>query len=426
MAELHSDTMSPMAYLKMFFRRKELIIIPALLGLALGICTGILLPKKYISSTVILVEEGKTDNPLFSDLAVSSTVQQRLNTIKESMLGWMSLVELVKRLNLDRDVDTRREFEALILGIRKDIKIRLRSNNILELAYIGLDPMQTQAVVQNITDIFIERNKKIQTQETTDAISFIEQQLKVYKGKIKSAEIAQLQDKLDELLVDSTAKHPLVRQIKEKIDVKKAELEAENLQYTHPDKLASETSNPLIASIKAALDKMDAPAVAEKTKVAGGQDDIYKLMLLNSVAARDVEVNEQVYNMLLKRLETAKITQSLQLSKEGTKYTILDPPRVPLQPFQPNRVLIAVIGCIIGLALGIGLVFLLEFLDKSFIDVEEAKEYLGGPLLGAISKIETEMTVRMEREKQVWMYALTILGGIVLVVVTIAVENFLK
>ncbi len=425
MAELNTDTMSFMAYLKMFFRRKELVIIPMLLGLSLGVCVGILLPKKYLSSTVILVEEGKTDNPLFSDLAVSSTVQQRMNTIKESMLGWTSLVELVKRLHLDKNVKTRQQFEDLILGIRKDIMIRLRANNILELSYIGLDPVQTQAVVQNITDIFIERNKKIQTQETQDAITFIEQQLKIYKGKIKSAEIAELQDQLDELLIDSTERHPLVRQLQEKMDIQKAELEAENLQYTQPDKLEKETSNPLISSIKAALDKMEGTAGAPKSGTAEN-DELYKIMLLNTVAARDVRVNEQIYNMLLQRLETAKITQSLQLSKEGTKYTILDPPRVPLQPFQPNRVLVAVIGVVLGVALGIGLVFLLEFLDKSFIDVEEAKDFLGVPLLGAISKIETEVTVRMEREKQVWMYAVTVLGSAILVIVTIAVENFLK
>ncbi|HQO59079.1 MAG TPA: GNVR domain-containing protein [Candidatus Omnitrophota bacterium] len=426
MAELNTDTMSFMAYLKMFFRRKELVIIPMLLGLSLGVCAGILLPKKFLSSTVILVEEGKTDNPLFSDLAVSSTVQQRMNTIKESMLGWTSLVELVKRLHLDKNVKTRQQFEALILGIRKDIIIRLRANNILELAYVGLDPVQTQAVVQNITDIFIERNKKIQTQETQDAITFIEQQLKIYKGKIKSAEIAELQDQLDELLIDSTERHPLVRQLQEKMDIQKAELEAENLQYTKPDKLEKETSNPLISSIKAALDKMEGTAGAPTKNGTAENDELYKIMLLNTVAARDVRVNEQIYNMLLQRMETAKITQSLQLSKEGTKYTILDPPRVPLQPFQPNRVLVAVIGAILGAALGIGLVFLLEFLDKSFIDVEEAKDFLGAPLLGAISKIETEVTVRMEREKQMWMYAVTVLGSVILVIVTIAVENFLK
>ena len=341
------------------------------------------------------------------------------------MLGWNSLVELVKRLHLDKDVKNTQQFENLILGIRKAIAIRLRGHNVLDLAYAGKDPVQTQAVVQNITDIFIERNKLIQTQETSDAISFIEEQLRLYKGKIKSAEIAELQDKLDDLLLDSTERHPLVRQIADKIKTKKSELEAENLPYTKPDKIETESTNSLIDSIRTALDTVNGKKAGAATE-AGPEDDFYKLMLLNTVAARDVKVNEQIYNSLLQRLETAKITQSLQLSKEGTRYTILDPPRIPLSPFKPNKVVVALGGLLVGLAFGAALVFGLEFLDKSFIDVEEAKEFLGVPLLGAISRIETEQSVRIEKEKKIWMYALSILGGVVLIVVTLAIENFLK
>jgi len=149
-------------------------------------------------------------------------------------------------------------------------------------------------------------------------------------------------------------------------------------------------------------------------------------MLLISVAARDVQVNEQIYNMLLQRLETAKITQTLQKSKEGTKYTVLDPPRVPLEPFRPNKLVVAMLGLFGGLAFGVGLVFAGEFLDKSFIDVEEAKEHLGVPLLGAISRINTVDSVRFEREKHIWAYSLAVLGGVALVAITLSVQNFIK
>ena len=111
----------------------------------LGVCTGILLPKEYRSSTVILVQEGKSDNPLFDKLAVSTTVEQRLAGIRESLLGWTSLSEL--------------EFEQLIENIRKSIKIQLRGGNVLQLDYVGKDPEKTQAVLKNITDIFISRNQ---------------------------------------------------------------------------------------------------------------------------------------------------------------------------------------------------------------------------------------------------------------------------
>ncbi len=40
---------------------------------------------------------------------------------------------------------------------------------------------------------------------------------------------------------------------------------------------------------------------------------------IDTVMARDVNVNEAIYNNLLQRLETAKITQRLQSSKEGTQ-----------------------------------------------------------------------------------------------------------
>ena len=185
---------SPLSYLKIFFRRKQLIIIPILLGVSLGVCAGILLPKQFMSSTIILVQEGKSDNPLFDKLAVSSTVHQRMIGLKESILGWNSLVELAKRLGFDKNIKSKKEFEALILGLRNSVRIRMRSHNIIDLSYVGDDPKKTQAVVQNITDIFINRNVAIQNQETADAIRFIEEQLKVYKGKIKSAEIARLQE----------------------------------------------------------------------------------------------------------------------------------------------------------------------------------------------------------------------------------------
>lgn len=426
MKEFESSSVSLLSYLKIFFRRKELLIIPAFIGLVLGICAGITLPKKYRSETVILVQEAKSDNPLFSKLAVSTTVSQRLAGLKESILGWNSLVELVKRLNMDREIKNKMEFENLILGLRNAIMIRLRGQNIINLAYEGDNPEKTQAVVKTITDIFIDRNIQIQNNETANAISFIEQQLKVYKGKIKSAEIAQLQEQLDSLLIDSTENHPLVRKFREQIDARKNELRAENLEYTEDINLAQDSTNPMIMEIKKALDELETTAQADAATAKAQKEQLQLNLDLQKVMARDVSVNQGIYNMLLERLETAKITQRLQSSKEGTQYTVLDPPRIPLKPFKPNRFLVSVIGLFLGTLCGVGLVIGAEFLDKSFIDVEDAKNFLGVPLLGAISKINTEESVRQEREGQRWLYATTAAAGVIVVIVTMAVANFLK
>jgi len=422
MSEMSSDNFSLMTYLKMFFRHRQMVIVTAMLGLAFGISAAMLMPKTYRSSTVILVEEGKTDNPLFDKLAVSTTVQERLVNIRESMLGWYSLVELIRRLGLDKNISNAQQLEALVMRIRNTITINLRGTNVLFLSYVDKDPIITQAVVQNITDIFIDRNKEIQNQETSDAITFIEEQLKVYKGKIKSAEIAELQDTLDDLLVDSTEKHPMVRQLRERIERQKEELRKENLEFTEADRIKTENNQPIVESIQKALNKIGADTTNDK-------DGIYKLMLidkLGDVVARDAKVNEQIYNVLLERLETAKITKRLQDSKEGTRYTIVDPPRVPTAPFKPNRVLVSLIGLAAGLGLGIGLVFAKEFFDKSFIDVQDAKEFLGVPLLGAISKITTVEEIARARTKERWIYSAVLLVCFVIVLVAVTVGNVMK
>ncbi len=431
MMESTQTPLTPMNFLKIFFRRKDLFLVPLYAGLILGVCMGIILPKKYLSSTILLIEEGKSDNPLFDKLAVSSTIMQRMAGIRESMLGWNSLVTLVRRLNMDQDIKTPQELEAAILGIRKDIIIKLKGQNIIELSYIGDTPEKTQAVVRNVAEIFIERNVDVQNKETSDAITFIEEQLKLYQGKIKSAEIAKLQDALDALLVDSTDEHPRVKQLREQIAAKKEELKKENLEYTKSSHLATQSTNRIIDEIKTALDKIEGggSVKASQTKAEGTEKDLYKVMLidrLDGVMARDVDVNTQIYNTLLQRLETAKITQRLQSSKEGTRYTVLDPPRIPLSPIKPNKILVALMGLFAGGLIGFGLVVAAEFLDKSFIDVEEAKNFLGMPLLGAISKINTQHSIQMERERLGWFYSLVVIAGGITVILTTAIMNFIR
>ncbi len=253
----------------------------------------------------------------------------------------------------------------------------------------------------------------------------------MYRGKIKSSEIAELKDKLNVLLVDSTDMHPLVRQLREQINSKMAELKKENLDYTEEARLSAESTNPMIDQIKKTLDTIADKAVASPTapNPEASEQDLYKVMLidkLDTVMARDVGVNNAIYNSLLQRLETAKITQRLQSSKEGTKYVIVDPPRVPLMPTKPNGAMVVFMGLFLGTAAGAGLIFVYEFLDKSFLDVQEASTYLGVPLLGAISKIHTEESIYDFREKNKWILFCMTSIGILLVAFTVMFKAFFR
>ena len=78
------------------------------------------------------------------------------------------------------------------------------------------------------------------------------------------------------------------------------------------------------------------------------------------------------------------------------------------------------------LMVGGGLVFMAEFLDKSFLDIQEAKEFFGAPLLGAISKITTAEIVTEQHQQQTWFLFWMGSAGVLLIAFTVMVAAFIK
>ncbi|MCG8432260.1 MAG: Wzz/FepE/Etk N-terminal domain-containing protein, partial [Candidatus Omnitrophica bacterium] len=369
---------NPLDYLKMFFRRKWMFLGPAFFGLIGGIILALVLPPVYESSTTIKVEEEKIINPLIQELAVSTTAAQRMQSIKEVILSWNSLVGLTEELNLAEKVETQLGFERFIADLREQIVVEMPQYDIIRISYSNRDPQKAQEVAQKLTDILIATNLKSQTRETDVAIRFIKEQLGIYKRKIKESEIAQLEQQLKDLLVDSTERHPMVIELRQKLEIARSELDSDEFKVEGIDQPLPDNARTIL---KTELDRiLSQDGGAFTSQVVGMDADadpnaaIYRLLLMDKIdaaRARDMGINEEIYRMLLGRLETAKITQRLEASKEGTRYNILEPPRVPLEPTQPQKPRVIILGLVLGACVGAGLVFGREFMDNSFLDIED-------------------------------------------------------
>jgi len=77
---------------------------------------------------------------------------------------------------------------------------------------------------------------------------------------------------------------------------------------------------------------------------------------------REVELQAGVYAELTKQLETAKIEEK----KDKPIFEVLQPAELPLGPSEPNRKLLIAIGIVLGIALGIFVVFLKEWIKTFF------------------------------------------------------------
>jgi uncharacterized membrane-anchored protein YhcB (DUF1043 family) len=104
---------------------------------------------------------------------------------------------------------------------------------------------------------------------------------------------------------------------------------------------------------------------------------------------RDYENIQKTYSSLLARKLEADIAVNMEKKQKGEQFRIIDSARRPTKPISPDmRVLF--LGCIMaGLALGGGLIFLLEFLDNSVRKPDAFQNRLGIPVLMVMPALET-------------------------------------
>ena len=210
--------------------------------------------------------------------------------------------------------------------------------------------------------------------------------------------IQELQTRIDELLLNFTDKHPDVLGMRKLI----AEFEAKRSARLAVLKKSPVAAAPSTAPTDSYLAQLQGQAITAEAQVAALQaraathaarvaDLEKKVGTVPEVEAefarlnRDYEVNKKQYDELLQRREQAALSQDAEQSQEDVKVKIIDPPRLPLLPIGPNRLLLASVVLVLGLGFGGGLTVLLSQLSPRLIDVPDLREVTGLPVLGAVS-----------------------------------------
>lgn len=176
----------------------------------------------------------------------------------------------------------------------------------------------------------------------------------------------------------STSTEKLVNPLFEELRKQKSEAEV-NLK----------TQNRRLKSLERLLEQE-----YERTeRVASNQAELTEL-------TRDYEVTREVYEEMLSRKESARLSMTLDLEGQGVAYKIQEPPVYPLQPSGIRFIHIAVLGPILALLFPLGLLVAYIILDPRIRSAASMREVLpdGVEILGVIPHYNTPFAARVVKK----------------------------
>jgi protein tyrosine kinase modulator len=212
-------------------------------------------------------------------------------------------------------------------------------------------------------------------------------------------QLTTLQEQLSALQSRYTPEHPDVIKTKSQIEqLKKRITEAPKLSQTTTSAAAGEIEPVAIQQLRAKL-KQDDLSVADLTKrqvqiqaqigVISGRlqlspavEQQFKELMRGYQSASDS------YNDLLKRHAQATMAKDFTHEQQGEQFSMEDPPSLPMTPSFPKKLTFAGGGLAGGLALGLGVLYLLAALDSSMHTERDVEACLKLPVLAMVPSID--------------------------------------
>jgi capsular exopolysaccharide synthesis family protein len=387
--------------------------------------------------------------------------QDYLQTQYKNLQSRTLVESVIKRLGLDKDPRYAKELD-LVRAVSQDLSIvPIRMSRLVDVKVEHPDPKKAAAIANTLVERFIDNNLDQKMARVRDAVLFLKTEVKTAETEVEQAEAALQQYREQTGSVSLEDSQNISRQalLAAQADLDRARTEAsraqreieeaerllhndtsiENLpdvvndvavkqlrvelagaetalaellkiyKNRHPKVIAKreriaqlqtaieEAAHQIFAAMKtrAKLAKATEEQMQAKLKQREkDQMDLMKLRIKYDELLRKARQSEELYTMVLAK---AKGTELLGKDKTNNM-RVVDAAAVPVKFVKPRIVLTLFLGVFGGIAVALGLVFFVNYLDDSIKSQDDVETYLRLPFLGYVPNIKTNSLV--ERDLQ--------------------------
>ena len=450
---------------------------------AIGLSAAMVLPKKYTSQTMVLVEQPTVGSDYVKPV-VTEDLNHRLASMQEQILSRTRLQPIIEKFNLYPNDRDRVHIDDLVERLRGAVTIKPMESTPgtqsqrLPGFYVNVtfgNPRTAQQICTEITSMFLAQNAQDRQKQVKVTTDFLSQQLEEAKKSLdeQDAKLAQfkrqylgelpeeeqtnlsilmgmnaqleantqalsraqqdkaftesvlsqqevnwkasqtgqspetaeqqlgaLQDQLTSLQARYTPEHPDVMKLKNQIAELKKQLAAapKSNAPANGTPPATVSEPPQIQQLRAKL-RQDEISITDLTRRQSQiQEQIRQLQGRVQASpmveqqfkelTRNYQTALDFYNDLLKKRQSAGVAGDLENQQQSEQFRVYDPPSLPDQPSFPKKIIFVGGGLGGGLALGLGILFLIAVSDKSLYNERDVELALKLPVLVSVPKLD--------------------------------------
>ncbi len=343
--------------------------------------------------------------------------------------------------------------DTLAANVRVDPR---PGTNLVDLHYIHTDPVLAQKIVNTIGEVFVLNNLVRQTKGSQNAYELLSReiadlQLKIRRSSeeqlnyarshnlpqvvdpkadlegqrlsILSTQLLDAESKRKDLqsLYEAAARADDTNSIPEVKDDKRTQelrLRLDTLKQRRDELLATYTEEwPEVKKVNQQIKQLEEVLTVSPREVVSAMKIRYETALAREKMLRDtymqqrgitsqqnqdmialgairqeLETNKQILNTLLQRQRELQITSN----DRPNNVSVATIARVPGAPIGPQRTRNIVLALMLSLAAGIGLAFLLDYLDDTLKTVNDIDRYIHLPALAVIPALRNESRLRLK------------------------------
>ncbi|MDD5617669.1 MAG: polysaccharide biosynthesis tyrosine autokinase [Candidatus Omnitrophica bacterium] len=351
-------------YINIFLKRKEIIITFFIISLVLSAIYYYRLPNEYKATSQILIgkEASLATSPetqaaqIGAGMGASSYyspyndyLETQFFIIKSKPIiqALIEQLELVKKYDYFAIGDAVDKMQALI-SLKREEKTQIINLNVT-----FTDPKLCAQIANTLTDLYIKQSVATKLYFSKEVLQWFPEESEKIKMHTVYGQLQELSKKDVIESLPSVASDPVIRQLKSRKASLEAELESLSTKYKEKHPITLKT-------------KEDLKYVNDRIQV---------------------ETEKVVDNL------RAELAGKLQLSN----IRVIEYAEIPTEPIGPNRLKGIIMAGLVGLFMGLGLVYILDYLDNTIRSQEDVEKYIKLPYLGHVPAVKDKSKGEYEK-----------------------------